>query len=153
MDKKTSEMSWFRLAEAITKNEREKAFFTYRLLSHSLLSDAFKYHIVGDMHYAFNETSSALYSYQKAFHLYYEKKEFSFAYYMVIKMLSMTSGIADYINILNSEDHHMSLYEPFIDDIIVLLEAKKIIKERNSLPKNTMQRLKKIAETVKTVTV
>lgn len=149
MDKKTSEMSWFRLAEAITKNEREKAFFTYRLLSHSLPSDAFKYHIVGDMHYAFNETSSALYSYQKAFYLYYEKKEIHLTYSMIIKILAISSDITDYINLLQNEEYNISLYEAFIDDIIVLLETKKIINKNDSLPKNSMQRLKKIAEKVK----
>ena len=59
-------IAWFKLAELVTRGERERAFNIYRLLIHSLNDDAYAAQLKGDLWYAFNEYERARESYYHA---------------------------------------------------------------------------------------
>ncbi len=64
-----SNVAWFKLSESVARNERERAFTSYRLLAYSINSDSFRLQILGDLHVAFTETALAIDAYQKAFYM------------------------------------------------------------------------------------
>ena len=48
-------LAWFRLAECVSRGERERAMGVYRLLSHSLGDDALAAQLKGDLLLCFND--------------------------------------------------------------------------------------------------
>lgn len=59
-------IAWFKLAELVTRGERERAFNIYRLLIHALNDDAYAAQLKGDLWYAFNEYDRAREAYYSA---------------------------------------------------------------------------------------
>jgi tetratricopeptide (TPR) repeat protein len=71
-EKRESSVAWFRLAELISRGEKEKALNLYRLLSHSFDDRAYALQVEGDILWSF-EDNIALDKYKQAAFLY--KKE------------------------------------------------------------------------------
>lgn len=63
-------IAWFKLAECVSKGEKEKAFGVYRLLMHSLEDQAYAYQLEGDLLSAFQD-DRAVEKYAKAAHIYH----------------------------------------------------------------------------------
>lgn len=61
-----SNIAWFKLQDSLNRSEHEKAFNTYKLLSHSFKDDAFILQIKGDLHLFFNEKDEAMNCYKIA---------------------------------------------------------------------------------------
>jgi len=59
-------VAWFKLAECVSRGEKERAFGVYRLLSHSFDDRALAFQLEGDLFLAFSMTSEALERYEKA---------------------------------------------------------------------------------------
>jgi tetratricopeptide (TPR) repeat protein len=62
-------IAWFKLAEYVSRGEKERALGIYRLLSHSIEDRAFARQLEGDILWSFNDTQAAD-KYQEAAQLY-----------------------------------------------------------------------------------
>lgn len=63
-------IAWFKLAECVSRGERERALGVYRLLSHSIGNPAFEQQLEGDLYLSFHDTQTALIKYHEAVKLY-----------------------------------------------------------------------------------
>lgn len=52
-------IAWFKLAECVSRGEKERALGVYRLLAHSIDDQAFKYQLEGDLLLSFKDTHQA----------------------------------------------------------------------------------------------
>ncbi len=62
-------IAWFKLAEYVSRGEKERALGIYRLLSHSIEDQAFARQLEGDILWSFNDTGAA-HKYHEAAQLY-----------------------------------------------------------------------------------
>jgi hypothetical protein len=69
-----SSIAWFKLAEVITRGEKERALSIYRLLMHSVPHEAVKAQLEGDILDVFNDPA-ALHAYSRAAELYQSNNE------------------------------------------------------------------------------
>ena len=63
-------IAWFKLAECVSRGERERALGVYRLLAHSIGNPAFESQLEGDLYLSFQDTHTALAKYHEAVKLY-----------------------------------------------------------------------------------
>jgi tetratricopeptide (TPR) repeat protein len=63
-------VAWFKLAECVSRGEKERALGVYRLLAHSLNDAAFARQLQGDILLSFADTLGAIEHYQQASRLY-----------------------------------------------------------------------------------
>lgn len=69
-------IAWFKLAECVSRGEKERAFGVYRLLAHSIDNDAFACQLQGDLHFSFDDIELAISKYFDAAHLYEAQDRF-----------------------------------------------------------------------------
>lgn len=89
-------VAWFKLAECVSRREKERALGVYRLLSHSFENPAVGHQLEGDILLAFNDRSGAVKTYEKAAQLYCEQKELTQAT-AVYDHLFTVSGDQQYV--------------------------------------------------------
>ena len=63
-------IAWFKLAECVSRGEKERALGVYRLLSHSLDDSALICQLEGDIFLSFNDKKQAVTNYYQAAQLY-----------------------------------------------------------------------------------
>jgi tetratricopeptide (TPR) repeat protein len=63
-------IAWFKLAECVSRGERERALGVYRLLAHSIGNPAFENQLEGDLYLSFQDIQAAITKYQEAVRLY-----------------------------------------------------------------------------------
>jgi tetratricopeptide (TPR) repeat protein len=63
-------VAWFKLAECAARGEKERALGVYRLLSHSIDDQAFKYQLEGDILLSFKDIPQAIEKYLQAIQTY-----------------------------------------------------------------------------------
>ena len=63
-------IAWFKLAECVSRGEKERALGVYRLLSHSLDDSALVCQLEGDIFLSFNDKQQAVTNYYQAAQLY-----------------------------------------------------------------------------------
>jgi len=63
-------IAWFKLAECVSRGEKERALGVYRLLSHSLDDPALARQLEGDIFLSFNDKQEAVTNYYQAAQLY-----------------------------------------------------------------------------------
>jgi tetratricopeptide (TPR) repeat protein len=68
-------IAWFKLAECISRREKERALGVYRLLSHSFENQALGCQLEADILLACNDSSNAIKMYERAAQFYYEQHE------------------------------------------------------------------------------
>lgn len=128
-----SNIAWFRLAELISRGEKEKALSLYRLLSHSFENKAYSLQLEADILRAFDENGVAVEKYRQAAYLY--KKERQFAAAIAVYEHLLTLHPHDYGYIANLLEFYIRLdwLEKFQDRFNVLsglFESKKISEEQ-----------------------
>ena len=69
-----SDIAWFKLAELITRGEKEKVLSFYRLLSHSFPDKAYALQVEGDILWAFDD-KDAFHKYAQAAFLYHKESK------------------------------------------------------------------------------
>jgi tetratricopeptide (TPR) repeat protein len=69
-------IAWFKIAEYVSRGEKERALGVYRLLSHSFNDQAIAYQLQADIHLAFDEQEFAIILYTKAMELYQKSQRF-----------------------------------------------------------------------------
>lgn len=119
-------IAWFKLAELITRREREKALNVYRLLAHSFERKAYALQLEGDILWSLDD-KAALEKYRQAAFLYHKEKQWVDA-----------AGICEHLYTMNPHDvevlSHLIRYytllewpERFsvrINDFVLLVEKK-----------------------------
>lgn len=68
-------IAWFKLAEYVTRGEKERALSVYKLLMHSVADQAFAHQLEGDILLAFDD-AAAIERYHHAAHLYKKQKSY-----------------------------------------------------------------------------
>ena len=81
-------IAWFKLAECVSKGEKEKAFGVYRLLMHSFDDQAYAYQLEGDLLGAFQD-QRAIEKYAHAAQLYVQNNRFKEAAIMYEELIFM----------------------------------------------------------------
>ncbi|HZW61113.1 MAG TPA: hypothetical protein VFF04_02720, partial [Candidatus Babeliales bacterium] len=69
-------VAWFKLAECVSRGEKERALGVYRLLAHSLHDSAFARQLQGDILLAFNDVTGAIEHYKTAARVYQLEERF-----------------------------------------------------------------------------
>lgn len=93
----TSSVAWFKLAEVITRGEKERALSIYRLLMHSVQSEALKAQLEGDILLMFND-ANAFNAYLRAATLHQKNNDTfqAFSMYEQILQSAVASGQVAY---------------------------------------------------------
>lgn len=76
--KRSSSVAWFKIAELISRGEKEKALNLYRLLSHSFEDRAYVLQVEGDILWAF-EDEAAIDRYKRAAEVYRKERKIACA--------------------------------------------------------------------------
>jgi tetratricopeptide (TPR) repeat protein len=69
-------IAWFKIADYVSRGEKERALGVYRLLSHSFNDDAVARQLEGDIYFSCNEIERAIFFYRQAIELYQKSKRF-----------------------------------------------------------------------------
>jgi len=69
-------IAWFKIAECVSRGEKERALGVYRLLSHSFNDNAVARQLEADIYFSFNERGAAIPLYRQAMELYQKSKRF-----------------------------------------------------------------------------
>lgn len=69
-------IAWFKLAEFVSRKEKERALGIYKLLVHSFQSEALAYKLKGDIYLSFNDLSNCIDNYLKAADIYQLNNQF-----------------------------------------------------------------------------
>ncbi|MFH0898582.1 MAG: hypothetical protein V1855_03310 [bacterium] len=83
-----SSVAWYKLADLITRREREKALSVYRLLSHSLEDRAYALQLEGDILHSLDD-NGACEKYKQAAYLYKKEKRWIDAIAVCNHLLTM----------------------------------------------------------------
>lgn len=99
VNSKTSCVAWFKLADLITRKEKEKALNLYRLLSHSFDDKAYALQVEGDILWSL-EDEVALDRYKQAAFLYKKEKNLVAATAVYEHMLTLQPNNYDFLSTL-----------------------------------------------------
>lgn len=72
----TYNIAWFKLAECVSRREKERALGVYRLLVHSIDDKAFAKQLEGDLYLSFNDKDTAQKKYRDAAQLYQQSQQY-----------------------------------------------------------------------------
>ena len=76
MQKDKYTIAWFKIAECVSRGEKERALGVYRLLSHSFNDDAVARQLEADIYLSCNEKERAIDLYKQAIELYKKSERF-----------------------------------------------------------------------------
>ncbi len=93
-------VAWFKLAECVSRGEKERALGVYRLLSHSFDDLAFASQLEGDILFSFEDPIGAIAKYDQAVALYKKSNRLLEAAAVCEHVITMAPETADYIRIL-----------------------------------------------------
>jgi tetratricopeptide (TPR) repeat protein len=119
---KNSSVAWFKLAELVSRGEKEKALNLYRLLSHSFEDPAYVLQLEGDILWAF-EDADAVDKYAQAAFLYKKEKKITAAIAIYEHLLSLNPNCYDYIHHLIVLYARLDWPEKFKDRLKFLLDS------------------------------
>ena len=129
---KGTSVAWFKLAELISRGEKEKALNLYRLLSHSFEEKAYALQVEGDILWSF-EDQEAVDRYKHAAFLYKKEKNLVAAAGIYEHLLTLDPGNVDNMFHLLKLCAKLNWAEKFRDGFMFLkkmLESKNISDER-----------------------
>lgn len=69
-------IAWFKIADCVSRGEKERALGVYRLLSHSFNDNAIARQLEADIYLSFNEVEQAILLYQQAMEFYHATDRF-----------------------------------------------------------------------------
>lgn len=93
-------VAWFKLAECVSRGEKERALGVYRLLSHSFDDLAFASQLEGDILFSFEDRSGAIAKYDQAIALYKKSNRLLEAAAVCEHVITMAPVTAEYIRIV-----------------------------------------------------
>ena len=116
---KTS-LAWFKLAEFVTRGEKERALSIFRLLAHSIRHDALVVQLEGDILHAFDD-ARALDSYRRAARLFKKEGDLVQALFLYKALCALSNNAPDVLVAL------IELYELQGDEEKALEVSEKLI--------------------------
>ena len=93
-------VAWFKLAECVSRGEKERALGVYRLLSHSFDDLAFASQLEGDILFSFEDRIGAIAKYDQAIALYKKSNRLLEAAAVCEHVITMAPVTAEYIRIV-----------------------------------------------------
>jgi tetratricopeptide (TPR) repeat protein len=103
-------VAWFKLAEFVTRGEKERALGLFKLLMHSVNNQALAYQLQGDLLLSF-EDAEALVCYQKSAELYLAQNKYSHVAAIYEHLLAISPKSHSYLeklvevyNLLNNKE-------------------------------------------------
>ena len=130
-------IAWFKLAECVTKGEKEKAFGVYRLLKHSLEDQAYANQLEGDLLSAFAD-EKAIEKYEHAAQLYYTQNRYKEAAILYEELICNAEYNKQYmvrfIDACNHYPNKDALLKKLIHVTTTLIEQKKEVTLASYLP-------------------
>lgn len=128
-------IAWFKIAEYVSRGEKERALGVYRLLSHSFNDDAVARQLEGDIHFACDELGFAIPLYIQSMHSYQKSQRFLEAVAVCEHLIMMQQNdvsfhreaIKLYYVLSNMAKVHEHIEKTL--DIILAAEQKHIIQE------------------------
>src|SRR5437868_9211237 len=69
-------IAWFKIAECVSRGEKERALGVYRLLSHSFNDSAVAHQLQADIYLSFDEKDQAIHLYHQAMEQYTKSHRF-----------------------------------------------------------------------------
>jgi hypothetical protein len=133
-------IAWFKIAECVSRGEKERALGVYRLLSHSLHDQAVVHQLEGDIFLAFKDDEAAIKRYVKAADVYKRENR-------------MLEAAAVYEHLLFLDTHKM-VYREYVIDIYAHLNIMHKVHEHmktlfnQMLMQHDMKRLKSMVESI-----
>ena len=123
-------VAWFKLAELISRKEKEKALSLYRLLAHSFEGKAYALQLEGDILWSL-EDNQALEKYKQAAYLYKKEKNIINAIAIYEHLLTLQPLNYDYLSTLIISYVLISWTEKFEERYKLFLAQldKKIVSE------------------------
>ncbi|MGA9530761.1 MAG: hypothetical protein WBQ73_02620 [Candidatus Babeliales bacterium] len=130
-------IGWFKLAECISRGEKERAIGLYRLLLHSFNDKALALQLQADMYLSFEERDTAIQHYKQAAQLYYQDKryveaagvyehimvlqlskketikELIIVYVMLAHMSTLITYLAMYASLIRETPHYKEIEKEF----------------------------------------
>lgn len=85
-------IAWFKIAEYVSRGEKERALGVYRLLSHSFNDEAVARQLEGDIYFACDETGLAIPLYMQSMHAYQKSRRFLEAAAVCEHLIAMNGG-------------------------------------------------------------
>lgn len=113
-------IAWFKIAECVSRGEKERALGVYRLLSHSFNDDAVSRQLEADIYLSCNEQVRAIELYRQAMELYTKSQRFLEA-----------AAVGEHLFMLLPQD--MSLRSDLMNYYIVLRNISKIYHHMQAL--------------------
>ena len=112
LDKHT--IAWFKIAECVSRGEKERALGVYRLLSHSFNDNAVARQLEADIYLSFSEKDLAISLYLQAMELYQKSHRFLEAVAVCEHLITMnpddTMLRRDAIKLYNALDNLSKMY-------------------------------------------
>ena len=107
-------IAWFKLAECISRREKERALGVYRLLSHSFDNAAIVHQLEGDIMLAFNEQERAVEKYAQAAQLYEQQDQPMQAiavYDHIITLVDCSASVEKMIDLYAQLNDHQRMFK------------------------------------------
>ncbi len=114
-------VAWFKLAEFVSRGEKEKALNLYRLLSHSFNEKAYALQLEADVLWAF-EDMEALERYRQAAFLYKKEQNIASAVAIYEHLLTLQPGSCENLVSLLEFYARLSWVDKFKDRLSLLVE-------------------------------
>jgi len=114
-------VAWFKLAEFVSRGEKEKALNLYRLLSHSFDEKAYALQLEADVLWAF-EDMEALERYRQAAFLYKKEQKIASAVAIYEHLLTLQPGSCENLVSLLEFYARLSWVDKFKDRLSLLVE-------------------------------
>lgn len=115
-------IAWFKLAECVSRGEKERAFGVYRLLSHSIENHAFACQLQGDLYFSFDDIEAAIAKYFDAAHLYEAEERYLEAAAVYENLLSLQPTIERYRERIISLYQRLHIPSKVLHHRILLIE-------------------------------
>ncbi|MFA6526805.1 MAG: hypothetical protein WCT20_00065 [Candidatus Babeliales bacterium] len=139
---KNASVAWFKLADLITRREREKALSVYRLLAHSFQDKAYALQLEGDILFFLNDEKGACEKHTQAAFLYQKEQKWVHAasLYEQLWMLApenpdLIAQLLIFYSLVGDQERFMQRFQSFvalhqqekIDDVFFCKSVKNII--------------------------
>ncbi|MBP6870217.1 hypothetical protein KBC04_05015 [Candidatus Babeliales bacterium] len=105
-------IAWFKLADFISRGEKERALSVYKLLMHSITDQAFAYQLEGDIFLAFDD-DAALDSYHQAANIYKKNGDYR-------KAIAVYEHVALFKNDLKILEALLDVYDILQDQVGII---------------------------------
>ena len=115
-------IAWFKLAECVSRGEKERALGVYRLLSHSLDDSALVCQLEGDIFLSFNDKQQAETHYYQAAKLYKKDNRILEAAAVYEHLLTIQPEDKKYRNVIINLYNQLNIRSKVKEHVVILID-------------------------------